>query len=388
MVIQKRRKLLLVVGILLLAANMRAPLTAVGAVAPIIEINAGLSKAAIGLLTTIPLISFSIASVLAILLIKNIGILDSVLSGTVLILLGEIIRSFSAVSGLYIGTLLIGFGIGLENVAMVVIIKTFFLNRIRIMTSFYTSIMSLFGGIGSWVSISLMSKYGLNWNTILSVWIPAILLTVIIWIIIIVNQRYHPEFTCSHITKTKYQPKKSLFLYLTLYVGMQSLLFYCVLSWLPSILKSLGIESNYLGLLIFLNQTISIPSGFIIPILADKKKSTPLLIIASGIFLATGILLLMLPRHNISTLIGVILIAIGLGSSFSMGVVLINLKTENAEESSRLAGIALAVGYLLASVGPFFIGFTYDQLNSWVLPLLFLILIAAMMVGVGLKIEN
>ena len=65
--------IILVVGIIFLAMNLRAPITAVGPVVPAIRDSLGISNAAIGTLTTIPLLAFAILSPFAPRLARRFG---------------------------------------------------------------------------------------------------------------------------------------------------------------------------------------------------------------------------------------------------------------------------------------------------------------------------
>lgn len=66
-------------------------------------------------------------------------------------------------------------------------------------------------------------------------------------------------------------------------------------------------------------------------------------------------------------------LAVGMGSSISFYNLFYNLRTRSAAEASALSGMSLAVGNLMAAVGPILMGALFDALGSWTPPLLFLL---------------
>src|SRR5699024_11973039 len=57
----------------------------------------------------------------------------------------------------------------------------------------------------------------------------------------------------------------------TMFMGLQSLMYYAVLTWLPDILQSHSYSENEAGWLLSLMLFALIPMNFIIPIIASKK---------------------------------------------------------------------------------------------------------------------
>ena len=68
------RAALLLAGILLIAANLRAPITGVAPVLAMIQAGLDLGTAQAGLLTTLPLLAFALLSPVAPLLARRIGL--------------------------------------------------------------------------------------------------------------------------------------------------------------------------------------------------------------------------------------------------------------------------------------------------------------------------
>ncbi len=55
-------------------------------------------------------------------------------------------------------------------------------------------------------------------------------------------------------------------------MGLQSLLFYCFVAWLPTILAVKGFDAEAAGYLFSIYQVLGIPASFITPLLAGRKN--------------------------------------------------------------------------------------------------------------------
>ncbi|MDN8817643.1 MFS transporter, partial [Staphylococcus aureus] len=75
---------------------------------------------------------------------------------------------------------------------------------------------------------------------------------------------------------------------------------------------------------------------------------------------------------------------IGQGSSISLALTLIGLRSENADQAAALSGMSQSAGYLLAAIGPSFVGFLYDHMHSWNGPILLFIGALVALIGAGL----
>ena len=83
------------------------------------------------------------------------------------------------ISWLYIGTVLIGIGIGFGNVLAPAVIKAKFPLHIGIMTGYYTVVMNVFGGLSSYGTAPLLKSF--HYNVAISLIGIVTLVTIIIW---------------------------------------------------------------------------------------------------------------------------------------------------------------------------------------------------------------
>lgn len=150
-----RDSILIVLGILFISFNLRAPITAVGSFIDMIKSEFPMSNAMAGFITTLPLIAFAVVSPLVARITHRIGHFKTMMAGLLLIVLGLVVRSYAGMIGLFVGTTVIGIAIAVGNVIVPAIIKSHFAHKVGVVTSIYTTGMCVFAAVGAGVSISL-----------------------------------------------------------------------------------------------------------------------------------------------------------------------------------------------------------------------------------------
>lgn len=358
---------LLFIGILLIGANLRAPITSVGVALPNIKDAFNLTNASVSFITIIPLIAFAVISLLAAKVSRKISIERTLFYALVLILLGIVLRSLPFVTLLYVGTILIGLGIGFGNVLAPAVIKARFPLRIGLMTGYYTVVMNIFGALSSYTTAPLVKAF--DYQIALSLIGIVTLITVIIWSVQLKNKQ--DEVSKSASTKINVW-KSPIAWKITLLMGGQSLIFYSLINWLPAYLTDQGISITLAGIYLSILQIAIIPLTFVIPIWAAKMHSQVGLIIATGLSFIVGVLVIMLfPKLAI---IGIILLGIASGLAFGLVNTLFSLKAEASTTAAKLSGMSQSVGYLFAAVGPLLFGSLHDLTHNWIASFIILLI--------------
>lgn len=369
---KKSKSLFLVLGILFISFNLRAPITAVGSVVKMIQEEYALGSAAAGFITTLPLIAFAIVSPFVSTLANKLGQANTMFTGLILILIGEAIRSYTGVYGLFAGTAIIGIGIAIGNVIVPGIIKRYFSHRAGLITSIYTSGMCIFAAIGAGVSIPLATGLGLGWQNTLCVWFILTSLTIFIWLpqLFILKKR-HSDRNIEHDHKSIWT--SPLAWWVTLFMGVQSLLFYSLVAWLTTIIISRGLSQSFASSMALLFQLMAIPATLVIPTLCDKFKDQRILSVCVAAIYAIGMILFIFAASPVLMTISVILLSIGMGGSISLSIAFISLRSPNSHTAAELSGMSQSAGYLLAAIGPVITGFIYDLTLSWTIPIILFI---------------
>ncbi|MDF7683592.1 MFS transporter [Lactobacillus sp. ESL0679] len=360
----KKKNFLIGAGILLIAANLRLPITMIPPILPWLQSEIGLAPSMSGWLTTIPLVMFALLSPV----IAHLGIKQGnarVLFFTLLILaIGGYLRVIPNSYFLLLGTVLIGVGISGGNVLLPAVIQEYFPTKATVFTSLYTFTMGLVASLGTGLAAPLVKKINLPMTLALFSLIG--LGGFLLWAVVvrIVPKPHHVKATTQNkVTSINHYQLTWL---ITFFFGTQSLLYYSMLTWLPSFWTSTGFSVTTAGLLATIFQLCGMPMSLLTPIIARKKIGMALAssIVGGGFAIGAGLLLLF-PGNFTANVILAIILGIGAGSAFSLCVVFFQKKSANFRQTAQLSGTAQSFGYLLAAVGPALSGYLQGLLHSW-----------------------
>lgn len=379
---KQKMNYLLLLGIIMIATNLRAPITSVGPLVGTITNSLNLTGAQAGLITTLPLIAFAIISPIAPKLARKFGTETTILGALILIILGLSIRYLPSISTLFLGTAILGCGIAIGNVLIPSIVKQEFQNQSGLVTGIYSVSMNLTGAIASGVSMPLIEKLGWTWNQAFSLWIILAALALLAWLPQLKNKKATPEVNVVDTNNSIWH--SSLAWSVSLFMGIQSFIFYVLVAWLPEMLISQGIPSSKSGGMLSLLQLTLLPTTFIIPIIAEKRPNQKSLVVISFTLFTLGISGLMFSSLAVISL-SIIAIGIAGGIAFSLSMMFFNLRTSTPKEAADLSGMAQSIGYILAAVGPFLFGLLHDLTNNWQSSLFLLIGMTIILLFVGLN---
>lgn len=387
--VTKMSVIILVAGILIVASNLRPTITSVGPVIGIIRDDIGISNGAAGLLTSLPLVAFALISPLVPKLARTLSKEQALIIGFVLIIAGALVRSTALFYLLLAGTLIVGAGIAICNVLLPSIIKDRFPLKVGIMTSIYTTVLSVCAAIGSGFSHPLTVSAGLGWQWSLLVWtIPAVI-GIIVWIVILKKytaKKSGMKTKSGGIFIGNPMWRDKLAWIVAMYLGLQSILFYVTISWLPEILHDSGVEMQTAGWLLSFTQLIGIPGNFFLPIIAAKMENQSVLGCLIGLMGITGYGMILFGESWWILVPGLVLIGLTLGGGFALALTFIGLRASNAEHATELSGMSQSIGYLLAASGPFVIGSIYDVTHTWTVPLITLMCVCVVIIVAGYQV--
>lgn len=355
------------ISIILIATMMRVPLTVVGPLMGDIKADLMISNTVAGLLTTIPLIIFGLVSPYVIRIVQLSSLRHTVFIAIILIFLGLLIRVMGDINMLIAGTILIAIGIAFTNVAMPSFVMLKFPFQIGIITGIYSTTMNLVSGLGSGfaVPIAHSSEHGYKFG--LGIWAALALVALIVWIRqlflnpktlarFVVNREGN-KFTFKNVAKSK------LAWAITALFGGQSIIFYSLVAWAPTMLVDKGISLHAAGYYFMALQLIVIPTTFVFPMLIAKLEKQKIIAYLIGAFFLFGFLLFF-TTNAILLFIAMLLIGAGIGASFSSCMALFALKAETHSGSIGMSGFAQSVGYIFAAIGPILMGLLFDLFNS------------------------
>ncbi|HHD7489029.1 TPA: CynX/NimT family MFS transporter [Klebsiella oxytoca] len=374
-----RHPLLLIAGILLIATTLRVAFTGAAPLLDAIRSEYGLTTAQTGLLTTLPLLAFGLVSPLAAGVARRFGIERSLLLAMILICLGIGLRSLPFVSLLFIGTAVIGCGIALGNVLLPGLIKRDFSQHVAKMTGAYSLTMGGAAALGSAMVVPL-ALAGLGWRGALLTLMVFPLLALFVWLPQSRRQATAP-LTGSGAIHNRGIWRSALAWQVTLFLGINSLVYYVIIGWLPAILQSIGYSEAQAGSLHGLLQLATAAPGLAIPLILHRLKDQRGIAVLVAMMCAVSALgLWFLPSQAV---MWTLIFGFGSGATMILGLTFIGLRASSAHQAAALSGMAQAVGYLLAACGPPVMGKIHDASGDWHIPLIAVALISVVMAVFG-----
>lgn len=269
--------ILMFIGILLIGANLRAPITSIGVALPSIKAQLGISNSVASLITIVPLLAFATASLFAAKTGNRLGLERTIFFALILLVIGLIFRGITHIACLFIGTLLIGIGNAYSNVLTPAVIKGYFPHRIGLMTALYTVIMNLFGALSSFITEPLTKAF--NYSISINLIIILTLITLVIWSSQLKNKPLKIEASSTEPINIW---RSTLAWQITFFIGSQSLIFYSFLNWLPEYLSEKGVAISTSGTYLTILQLCLIPTTFLTPILIERMKRQVVVIVIAG----------------------------------------------------------------------------------------------------------
>jgi len=376
---------LLVAGIVLIAFNLRPAITSLGPLVGMIQEDVGLAHWSAGLLMSLPLIVFAFMSPLVPRIAARLTNERTLLIGLTFLFVGISIRSIPTPLLLFTGTFLAGLGIAIGNVLLPAVVKERFPNKFGLMTSVYSTSMGLIASLASGISIPLAIDWNLGWQGAQMVWALPVIAAIVLWGFLLKNNREGTRRNLQKQTSPSNQMwRSSLAWQIAIFMGFQSFSFYVTVSWLTEILHSHGISLETAGWLLSFTQLVGLPASFIIPVLAGRFRSQVWLSLILGIFAVIGYSGLLFGSTYSILIVSIIFIGVALGGSFPLALTYIGLRSRNGKQAAELSGMAQSTGYVLAAIGPLFIGYLYDMTQSWTVPLILLIVVSVLLTVFGM----
>jgi MFS transporter, CP family, cyanate transporter len=377
------RGVLLAVGIVLLAANLRSALTSVAPLIGQIRTDTGISNGVAGLLTTLPLLAFGVLSPVAPRLARRFGMERMLLASLLLLAAGIVVRSAGTVAVLFLGTAIVGAAIVVGNVLLPALVKREFPERVGLMTSVYLTALGMTGALAAGVSVPVAQLTGMGWRSSLALWALPAFLAAVAWVPQLRRSDQPENASAQTSQRVSDLWRSALAWQVTLFMGLQSLAYYVTLTWLPEILQSAGMGAARAGWMLGLSQAVAIVTMFLAPMIAERRPSQRGVVVVAVGTSGVGALGLLVAGSTTSAL-WVVLLGLGQGASFSLALTFFALRAPDPGHAAALSGMAQSVGYLLAAGGPFLFGVLRDVTGAWKVPLVLLLTITICLLVAGL----
>ncbi|WP_241989239.1 CynX/NimT family MFS transporter [Cryobacterium serini] len=375
---------LALLGIILVAANLR---TAVAALSPIVaEINVDipLGSVSLGVLGMLPPVCFALFGIFTPMITRRHGLETPLVLALVAILLGHVTRGLSgSITMLIIGSVIAFAGLGIGNVLLPPLVKKYFPDRVGLVTSLYVTVVSLSTLVPPLIAVPVADAAG--WRISLGMWMLLALLALVPWITMLVRHRARtpgPIVDEADATILGRLWKSSIAWALAGVFAVSSLNAYAMFAWLPQLLvDTAGVSPAQAGTLLAVYASMGIPCALIIPALTARMTNVgPLVYVGVFAFVAGDLGLLLAPE----TLTWLWVSLAGLGPLFfPLALVLINLRTRTHAGAVALSSFVQSIGYTLGALGPLVFGLLHELSGGWTWPLTFLLATALAIIIAG-----
>ncbi|MGQ7505700.1 MFS transporter [Streptococcus suis] len=382
----KKQSPFIIAGIVMLGVVMRAPFTALPAI--LIDVAAGLrvEVSSLGILTSIPLIMFALCSSLAPRLAAKFGMEKLMALVLLVMVLGSGMRVLN-LPALYIGTMLVGATIAFINVLLPSLVAANFPKKIGLYTTIYITLMGVAATVASMIAVPIVSSS--SWEFFILLITGLVLLAFLIWL---PNVKNNHRFSSENQGKQKSSIwKNKAAIAFLIFGGLQSVLYYTEITWLPTISQSVGFSKAEAGLMAgFFNMT-AIPMSMIIPAVLSrqtKEMRRNIMLAISSVTLLGLVMMALIPTNLILWSALHIILSFSNAALFPYMMLSFTLKTSNSQATAQLSGMVQTGGYLIAAFGPGLLGYSYPIFGNWMPLILALAIVTLAMMWTIVLIER
>jgi MFS transporter, CP family, cyanate transporter len=361
---------LLVVGVIALGFNLRGAITSLPPVFPELQDALGLSGATISVLAATPVICFAVVSGFAAAFARRLGEERVLFIAIIALAAGLVARGAAPSTLLFPGTILAGGAIAIMNVLLSSLIKRRWPERAGMLIGLYITALSIGAIIGSVVSVPLWQSSGGSLLLTLS-WLAApAALAALLWLPQLRSVRAQPgRARRSAAVSAASAPRVAVHRHalawqVMLFMGMQSLVYYATLSWLPTILRDRGESAAGAGNLLAIMGVGNLAVSLVVPVIAQRLRSQHALVVPTVAAIAGG--LAGLVYAPLGSAVGwALILGAGQNAALALAIFFTAARSPDAATAASLSAFSQAAGYLLASAGPLGVGLLHAATGSW-----------------------
>jgi MFS transporter, CP family, cyanate transporter len=401
---------LLVVAVAAAGFNLRTAITSLPPLFPDLETRLHLSSAMLSLLAATPVICFGVVSAFAAWLNRRFGEEPILLVALGVLTAGLLLRGAAPGVLLFPGTALAASAIAILNVLLSSMVKRRWPERAGFLVGIYLTALSMGAILSSLISVPLYRSSGGSVRLALGVWAAPAALATLLWLPQLRNRRTGTTGQAAGAAGQAAPPaaapaadavvgqaavpagvppggrikvyRYALAWQVTAFMGLQSLLYYAALSWLPTIFQDRGTSPVGAGNLLALMGVGNLATSLVVPVIAHRSPGQRALVVPSLIGTAAGLAgSLWAPLGEAP--LWVLVLGVSQGACLGLAIFFMMARAPNPGVAASLSAFSQSVGYLVASAGPLEVGLLHTATGSWDVPVALLLVLAGFELAVG-----
>lgn len=346
------------------AVNLRVALTSVPTVESEIQQATGWSNAAVGALTTIPILCMGAFALTVPWVARLVGRRATVAGALALLTIAMGVRLLGSLAPvLTTSVFLAGIGIALAMGIVPILVRAQVSDRMGIATGIWTGAMMLGAAAGGSLTAPLAILLG-SWQGALAIWALPAALGLILWLR---TEGLHddpgdPRPASVHVRTLPWRSRTAWAM--TLFVTFNSLAFYTSVAWLAPSFVDRGWTQDRAGLLFGLFTIGQLIGAVMMPIVAERTKARRALFAGLVVTGSLSVLALAMLTSTAALLLASIF-GFTIGAAFTMALALLSEFARDGHASGRLSAMVFFVTYMIAATGPILAGALIDAGATW-----------------------
>jgi MFS transporter, CP family, cyanate transporter len=385
---------LLVIGVLVLALNLRAAITSLPPIFPELESALRISASTLAVLAAVPVLCFGVFSGAGAPLSRRFGEERVLALALGLLAVGLVLRGLLPAVLLFPGTIVAGAAIALMNVLLPSLVKRRMPAQAGLVIGLYLLMLSAGAIVASLLSVPVFSAAGAGQTSgsagvriALGLWAGPALLAAVLWLPQLRYRSLPGALRPGRAKRTRQAGALAMSRYplawqVTLFMGLQSLIYYATLSWFPTMFRDHGVSAAHAGDLLALMNLGNAVTALLVPVLAhraaDQRRHVALAMLATGAGLAGAVFG---PAGGAAPF--TLLLGLGQGATLGLGIFFTMARAPDPLTAASLSAFSQGIGYLIASTGPLVIGLLHDVTGAWTVPGIVLLAVCVVTVIVG-----
>jgi CP family cyanate transporter-like MFS transporter len=374
---------------LLVAVNLRAAVTCVGALLDEVHNGLHLSGTVVGLVTTLPPIAFAAFGVLTPRLLRRFSPTRLLVVAMVVLAAGQVLRVATNTAFVFLATSALALaGIAVANVLLPVLVKEHFPHRAGLVTGAYTMAIAAGTAVTAALAVPVAHAFG-SWRAGLGVWAAFAAFAVLPLLPVALRRtgRIRRGAPVPLAATPRVRPGRTrLGWAMAVYFGTQSLSGYAVMGWLAQIFRDAGYSPQNAGLLLAGLTGLGVPIALFMPTIATRMRTPRPLVLTMSAAMAVAYVGLAVAPHS-GALLWVGLAAIGQGA-FPMILAIIGLRARTPAGTAALSAFTQSAGYVIGALGPLVVGVLYGSTGGWTAPIGFLLVALSVQTLAGLAVAR